>query len=56
MTLGEPKPWSLSMLLIALAGGLVQAGFVMVYAGMIARIYVQLAAPQASVPDVVRES
>jgi len=56
LTLGEPEPWTLSMLLIALAGGLVQAGFVMVYAGMLARIYAQLAAPQASVPDVNREA
>lgn len=55
LTLGEPAPWTLSLLLIALAGGLVQAGFVMVYAGMIARIYTQLAAPQTGVPDVARE-
>jgi hypothetical protein len=55
LTLGEPNPWTLSLLLIALAGGLVQAGFVMVYAGMIARIYTQLAAPQTGVPDVTRE-
>lgn len=54
--LGDPNPWSLSLLLISLAGGLVQAGFVMVYAGMLARIYHQLAAPQAGVPDVTRES
>ena len=56
LTLGEPGPWTLSLLLIALAGGLVQAGFVMVYAGMVARIYAQLAAPHASVPDVTRET
>ncbi len=55
MTLGDPLPWSLSLLLIALAGGLVQAGFVMVYAAMVARIYAQLGAPQAGVPDVIRE-
>ena len=55
LTVGEPDPWSLSLLLIALAGGLVQAGFVMVYAAMVARIYAQLAAPQATVPDVTRE-
>ena len=55
LTLGEPEPWSLSLLLIALAGGLVQAGFVMVYAGMLARIYSQLGAPQAGVPEVKRE-
>lgn len=54
LTLGEPEPWTLSLLLIALAGGLVQAGFVMVYAGMLARIYNQLAAPQTGVPDVTR--
>ena len=53
---GVPEPWSLSLLLIALAGGLVQAGFVMVYAGMLARIYVQLSAGQPGVPDVSRES
>ena len=52
---GQPEPWSLSLLLIALAGALVQAGFVMVYAGMVARIHAQLAAPQAGVPDVNRE-
>jgi hypothetical protein len=55
LTVGEPEPWSLSLLLIALAGGLVQAGFVMVYAGMLARIYSQLGAPQAGVPEVKRE-
>ncbi|HEU0311349.1 MAG TPA: glycerophosphoryl diester phosphodiesterase membrane domain-containing protein [Sphingomicrobium sp.] len=55
LVLGQAEPWSLSLLLISLAGGLVQAGFVMVYAGMLARIYTQLAAPQAGVPDVSRE-
>lgn len=53
---GQPEPWSLSLLLIALAGALVQAGFVMVYVAMLARIYVQLAAPVATVPDVEREA
>ena len=56
LTLGEPDPWTLSLLLIALAGGLVQAGFVMVYAGMVARIYAQLSSSHAGVPDVSRES
>jgi len=41
---GRPEPWSISLLLIALTGGLVQAGFVMVYTAMLARIYAQLAA------------
>ena len=52
---GRPEPWSISLLLIALAGGLVQAGFVMVYTAMLARIYTQLSASQASVPEVKRE-
>lgn len=55
VVLGAPDPWSLSLLLIALAGGLVQAGFVLVYTAMLARIYAQLAAPTASVPEVSRE-
>lgn len=55
LTLGEPAPWSLSLLLIALAGGLIQAGFVMVYVAMLARIYAQLSAPISGVPDVGRE-
>ena len=55
LTLGPSEPWSLSLLLISLAGGLVQAAFVLVYIGMIARIYAQLSAGQASVPDVKRE-
>lgn len=56
LALGQPEPWSLSLLLIALAGGLVQAGFVMVYTAMLARIYAQLAAPIATVPEVNREA
>lgn len=56
LLLGEPDPWTLALLLIALAGGLVQAGFVMVYVGMLSRIYTQLtASPHAGVPDVNRE-
>ena len=52
LTLGQPQPWSLALLLIALAGGLIQAGFVMVYTAMLARIYAQLVAPISGVPDV----
>ena len=52
---GPPEPWSLSLLLIALAGGLVQAGFVLVYLAMLGRIYSQLSAGQATVPEVKRE-
>lgn len=52
---GPPEPWTLSLLLVALAAGLVQTGFFLVYLGMLARIYTQLSAGQASVPDVRRE-
>jgi hypothetical protein len=52
---GRPEPWSLSLLLVALTGGLVQAGFVMVYSAMLARIYAQLCAGQLHVPEVRRE-
>lgn len=55
LVFGPPEPWSISALLIALAGGLVQAGFVMVYTAMLARIYTQLSAGQPSVPEVKRE-
>ena len=55
LTLGDPRPWSLPLLLIALAGGLVQAGFVMVYTAMLARIYAQLTGPTTTVPEVSRE-
>lgn len=55
LALGQPEPWSLSLLLIALVGGLVQAAFVMVYTAMLSRIYAQLGAPPAGVPDVSRQ-
>ena len=55
LLLGSPEPWSIALLVMALAGGLVQAGFVTVYTAMLARIYVQLAAPIATVPEVKRE-
>jgi len=55
LLLGRPEPWSIALLLVALAGGLVQAGFVMVYTAMLARIYAQLAGGRATVPEVKRE-
>ncbi|MDQ3077300.1 MAG: hypothetical protein M3Q83_00480 [Pseudomonadota bacterium] len=42
LALGRPDPWTLSLLLIALIGGLVQAAFVTIYTAMLARIAVQL--------------
>jgi len=53
--LGRPEPWSVSLLLVALTGGLVQAGFIMVYTAMLARIYAQRIGGQPSVPDVKHE-
>lgn len=55
IALGQPESWSLALLLIALAGGLVQAGFVLVYTAMMARIYAQLSTGQVGVPEVSRE-
>lgn len=42
LALGRPEPWSVSLLLIALAGGLVQAALVTLYTAMLARIAAQL--------------
>ena len=42
LLLGRPEPWSVSLLLIALAGGLVQTGFMTLYTAMLARIAAQL--------------
>ena len=53
--LGRPEPWSVSHLLIALVGGVVQTAFILVYTAMLARIYAQLATPAATVPEVRRE-
>lgn len=39
---GKPEPWTVSKLLIALASGAVQAGFVLFYTAMLARIAAQL--------------
>lgn len=42
LAFGRPDPWSVSLLLIALIGGLIQAAFVTIYTAMLARIAVQL--------------
>jgi hypothetical protein len=54
LVFGRPEPWSIALLLVALTGGLVQAGFMMVYTAMLARIYGQLSAARPSVPEVAR--
>ena len=42
LALGRPEPWSVSLLVMALAGALVQTGFVTIYTAMLARITAQL--------------
>ena len=44
LVLGPPEPWTVSLLLVALVGALVQAAFVTIYTAMLARITVQLSA------------
>jgi hypothetical protein len=54
LALGTPEPWSVALLLIALAAGLVQAAFVTIYTAMLGQITEQLGAGQVHVPDVDR--
>lgn len=54
LALGRPEPWSVSLLLVALAAGLVQAAFITIYSAMLARITAQLVGDWAGVPDVKR--
>jgi hypothetical protein len=54
LTLGKPDPGSLSALALGIVSGVVQAGFTIVTAVMIARIYLQLAGrhdAQVGVPN-----
>ena len=51
---GRPEAWSVSLLLVALTAGLVQAAFITIYTAMLARITAQLTGSQAGVPDVKR--
>lgn len=51
VALGKPEPWSVSQLLIALLGGLIQAAFVTIYTAMLARIAAQLSASGGAVPS-----
>ena len=48
---GRPEPWSVSLLLVALVAGLVQAAFITIYTAVLAPITAQLARPEASVPS-----
>lgn len=52
---GEPQPYNLSALIVALFEGLVSAAISAISAVLVGRIYVQLSAGQPGVPDVSRE-
>jgi hypothetical protein len=54
LALGRPGPWSVALLLMALAAGLVQAAFITIYTAMLARITSQLAGGETGLPDVKR--
>jgi hypothetical protein len=54
LLLGRPDPWSVSLLLVALAAGLIQAAFISIYTAMLTRITAQLTGGQAGVPEVKR--
>ena len=54
LAVGRPEPWTVSLLLVALTAGLIQAGFITIYTAMLARITAQLTGAPASVPDVKR--
>lgn len=55
MVAGEPRPYNLSALIVSLADGVVSAAISAVSAALAARVYVQLSAGQASVPEVSRD-
>lgn len=55
MVAGEPRPYNLSALVVSLADGVVSAAISAVSAALAARVYVQLSAGQASVPEVSRD-
>lgn len=51
---GEPQPYNLSALIVGLFDGLVSAAISAISAVLVGRIYVQLSAGAATVPDVSR--
>lgn len=51
---GEPQPYNVSALIVALCDGVVSAAISAVSASLVGRIYVQLSAGGAGVPDVSR--
>ena len=55
LAFGEVEPFSLSSLVVALIAAAAQTAVTTVLSTLLARIYAQLAAPEASVPEVSRE-
>lgn len=55
LALGDARPFTLSALVVALLTAAAQAAFTAVMSTVLARIYTQLAAPAATVPEVSRE-
>jgi magnesium-transporting ATPase (P-type) len=53
---GEPQPYNLSALIVSLADGVVSAAISAISAALVGRIYVQLSAGQATVPEVSRDN
>ncbi|MGI8931238.1 MAG: hypothetical protein ACR2FK_02495 [Sphingomicrobium sp.] len=47
LAIGKPEPWTVSRLMVAVAGGLVQSAVITVGSVLVARTYVQLSASQA---------
>ena len=52
---GEPQPYNLSALVVGLFDGVVSAAISAISAVLVGRIYVQMSAGEASVPEVKRE-
>lgn len=52
---GEPQPFNLSALIVALADATVSAAISAISAALVGRIYVQVTAAEATVPEVNRE-
>lgn len=51
LALGDPEPWTVAALLLAVVGGAAQAAFSVLFTVFFARVYAQLAAGEVSVPS-----
>lgn len=50
LAFGDPEPWTVAALIVAVVGAVAQAAFSVVFTVFFARVYAQLAAGEASVP------